>query len=175
MAINIDFSMYWEQLLWVVGLLIVAFIVKYSIKRGLFIKAGKKHLSKQDAFLLSKLATWTISILFLIGVIVIFGGDIKNLWVGVAGILGLVAIGFVAVWSLLSNIFAGIIILLLKNIRIGDNIEIPGENISGEIEYVTLFYVLIKDKEGDVFNIPNNIFIQKVIKKIHSKKSKTEK
>jgi small-conductance mechanosensitive channel len=45
-----------------------------------------------------------------------------------------------------------------------------GDNsVEGEIIEITLFQIEIKDKEGDIYHYPNNLFMQKPIKKFKDK------
>ncbi len=57
------------------------------------------------------------------------------------GFIGLTAIGFFAVWSILSNILAGII----------------------------LFFVTLTGDGGDEYNIPSNVLMRKIVKRIGTK------
>ena len=50
----------------------------------------------------------------------VWGFDPEKLWVVVTGFLGLVAIGFFAVWSLLSNTIAGLFLFLSDPFKIND-------------------------------------------------------
>lgn len=68
-----------------------------------------------------------------------------------AGVVGL-AVGFGA-QSLVKDYFTGIVLLMENQIRAGDVIEIGGR--TGAVETVTLRYVRIRDKDGNVHFVPN--------------------
>lgn len=67
---------------------------------------------------------------------------------GVAGI----AVGFAA-QSLVKDYFAGIIMLLENQIRVGDIVDIGGTG--GVVEQVTLRFVRLRDYDGNVIFVPN--------------------
>lgn len=92
-----------------------------------------------------------------------YGIPIGNFWTVISTILGLVAIGFVAVWSILSNISSTLLILLAKPFKIGDYIKVEGDFINGRINAVNVMFTTVVDNEGNVFRIPNNQFFQKTI------------
>ena len=73
-----------------------------------------------------------------------------------------------AQWSHLSNITSGIIIFFNHSVKLDDTIVILDEdyNIQGRISDIGLFFVRLKTKEGEEISLPNNVFLQKMIKRI---------
>ena len=63
----------------------------------------------------------------------IWGIDAKNLWISATSLVGIIAIGFFAVGSILSNIIAGFILVLMDAFRIGDKITVLPEAIEGRL------------------------------------------
>lgn len=72
---------------------------------------------------------------------------------GAAGVVGL-AIGFGA-QSLVKDYFTGFFLLLENQLTTGDVVEIGGK--SGFVEDVTLRYVRLRDYDGNVHFVPNNL------------------
>ena len=72
---------------------------------------------------------------------------------GAAGVVGL-AVGFGA-QSLIKDYFTGFFLLLENQIRQGDVVDAGGK--SGTVEEVTLRYVRLRDYDGIVHFIPNNL------------------
>ena len=77
----------------------------------------------------------------------------------------MVAIGFVAVWSVLSNISCTLMILLFRPFSIGDRLEFPGEDIRGEAIDLNFLYTTLETTDGYRMQVPNNLFFQKVLKR----------
>jgi small-conductance mechanosensitive channel len=72
---------------------------------------------------------------------------------GAAGVVGL-AIGFGA-QSLVKDYFTGFFILLENQLTTGDVVEIGGK--AGLVEDVTLRFVRLRDYDGNVHYVPNNL------------------
>jgi moderate conductance mechanosensitive channel len=72
---------------------------------------------------------------------------------GAAGVVGL-AIGFGA-QSLVKDYFTGFFLLLENQLTTGDVVEVGGK--SGLVEDVTLRFVRLRDYDGNVHYVPNNL------------------
>jgi len=92
-------------------------------------------------------------------------GLIDNFWTAMTTVVALVAIGFVAVWSVLSNISCSIMLLTTRMFRIGDRVELLPDAIAGRVVAITLLYTTLETEEGDELRVPNNIFFQRVVKR----------
>ncbi|MCF7929735.1 MAG: mechanosensitive ion channel family protein [Spirochaetales bacterium] len=100
----------------------------------------------------------------IVAIIMLWGVSLQNIWVSIAGLLGLVAIGFFAVWSILSNIFAGIVIFFTRPFQIEDTIELLPEGIKGKVKDINGFFTILVDEDGNTLNVPNNFIYQKIVK-----------
>lgn len=81
--------------------------------------------------------------------------------IAVAGtILGLVAIGFVAVWSVLSNFLCTFVLILFKPFCIGDEIEMVASGVKGKVVDLSLIFTTLETAPGQTVLIPNNTFFQ---------------
>ena len=72
---------------------------------------------------------------------------------GAAGVVGL-AVGFGA-QSLVKDYFTGFFILFEDQIRTGDVVQVAG--IGGSVEDITLRHVRLRDYDGNVHFVPNNL------------------
>lgn len=106
----------------------------------------------------------------------VWGVSPGNLWVFLTGFIGLVAIGFFAVWSLLSNLVAGVFLFLSDPFKVEDEVEVVGEEIAGRVLDIRPLFVVLgheggADKEGveqrahTVF-VPNSLFFQKAFRRL---------
>jgi small-conductance mechanosensitive channel len=92
-------------------------------------------------------------------------GIFHDFWAWFLGIIALIAIGFVAVWSILSNVLCTLLILIYKPFRVGENVEIPSDNMGGEVIDLNLFFTTLREDSGDLIQVPNNLFFQKPIRR----------
>ena len=95
----------------------------------------------------------------------VWGFDPATLWVAIAGFVGLVAIGFFAVWSLLSNIVAGVFLFLSDPFRINDEIEMPEVEIAGKVRDIRPLFVVLEETSGHTVYVPNNLLFQKIFRR----------
>jgi small-conductance mechanosensitive channel len=94
------------------------------------------------------------------------GYDLQGLWSTLVPMLSLVAIGFVAMWSILSHMLASILIVIFRPFEVGDRVEIIGdEQVLGEVTDLNPVYTTLRTTDGGTLQIPNNLFFQKVLKR----------
>ncbi|MGR5295182.1 mechanosensitive ion channel family protein [Vibrio mediterranei] len=100
-------------------------------------------------------------------------GDLSLFFSSVFAVLG---VALVAQWSMLSNITASFLIFFVFPYRVGDRIKVVDrdEDISGIIQDIRMFHVLIKHDNGNLITYPNSLMLQKsVIKLVPKKKPST--
>lgn len=93
-----------------------------------------------------------------------WGVNLDTVLTMIGGAMAMVAIGFVAVWSLLSNLLCAFVLTAFRPFRIGDEVEIVPENVKGRVVDLTLLYTSLRTPEGDFFRVPNNLFFQKIFR-----------
>lgn len=76
-------------------------------------------------------------------------------------ILGLVAIGFVAVWSVLSNFLCTFVLVAFKPFLVGDEVEFPLDNVKGRVIDLSMIFTTLEVGPGESVIVPNNTFFQK--------------
>lgn len=86
-----------------------------------------------------------------------------DLFTVLAGAFALIATGFVALWSSLSNILCTVLILVTRPFRIGDEISFPPDPIEGQVIDLSFFFTTLKMKDGRLVNVPNTTFFQRMM------------
>lgn len=81
----------------------------------------------------------------------------------IGGLLGLVAVGFVAVWSVVSNTLCTLLILMVRPFRVGDHLELPPDPIRGTVVDMNLFFTQLQTDDGRSVQVPNNLFFQRIL------------
>lgn len=95
----------------------------------------------------------------------LWGFQIGTILALLGSVLGLVAIGFVAVWSVLSNFLCTFVLVLFKPFSIGDEIELPADNVKGRVIDLSFIFTTLEIAPGESVMIPNNTYFQKVFKR----------
>lgn len=95
-----------------------------------------------------------------------WGFQIDTLLAVLGTILGLVAIGFVAVWSVLSNFLCAFVLVLFKPFAVGDEVElVGGEGVKGRVIDLSLLFTTLEVGPGETVLIPNNMFFQRIFRR----------
>jgi small-conductance mechanosensitive channel len=135
------------------------------VGRGLRFAADKMSFAPEDLTPLGKLMRWLVNGAATVLLLGVLGFNLGGLWAMMATVLGMIAIGFVAVWSVLSNVLCTFIILIYRPFEVGDEVELAAEPIQGKVADINLLYTTLHTTDGAWFQIPNNLFFQKVIKR----------
>jgi small-conductance mechanosensitive channel len=147
-----------------VGLL-VAYAVTIKIKGRLVGKfARKQEMGEKRTALISKMITLFIFFGLLVALAITWGVHVSGLYIFITSFFAMVAIGFFATWSVLSNITSSVLIFFLFPYEIGDDVRVIGEDIAGKIIDITLFHIILEDENKNVITIPANLAIQKSIR-----------
>ncbi len=95
----------------------------------------------------------------------LWGFPIGTLLAFFGTVLGLVAIGFVAVWSVLSNFLCTFVLVAFKPFAVGDELELPADSVKGRVVDLSMIYTTLECGTGETVLIPNNTFFQRIFKR----------
>lgn len=154
-----------ESLPLVLAIILATFLLNLVVGRSLAVLARRTRLTEMDVLPIRHVLRWTARVVAGILILSVFGFQIGGIWAMLSTILGLVAIGFVAVWSLISHTSATMLILFLRPFQVGDDLEFPGEAVKGRVVDLNFFFTTLVDHEGTFHQIPNNLFFQKTLKR----------
>ncbi|WP_422860303.1 mechanosensitive ion channel family protein [Flagellimonas sp. S174] len=153
------------QILITIVLLLVIFALNSLAKRAIrrFGKISAINMnSRKVIFYLSNLFFYGLA---LIAITLVWGVDLKEFSVFISSMLAIVGIGFVAQWSILSNLTASVILFFSHPLRLGDRIRVLDKDFdwTGEVEDISGFYLFMRTDDGRSITIPTNLVIQKGI------------
>lgn len=139
------------------------------------ITARYPDLPAEVALSARKLATFLISAAALLLVLETMGVSGAVLWTAFTGFAAVAAIAFFAAWSVLSNIFCAVLLLVTRPFRLYDHIELLDGNeargVGGQVVDMNLICVILREtrEDGATANlrVPNNLFFQRVVRRWH--------
>ncbi len=172
----IDPMSFKTELLLTVIMLAVIFTLSSLSKRAIR-KFGKTSAidmnSRKIIFYLSNLLYY---ILAFVGISLIWGVNLKDFSLFLSSVLAVLGIGFVAQWSLLSNLTASVILFFNHPLRLGDRIRVMDKDFdwSGKVEDISGFYLFMRTDDGRRITIPTNLVIQKGIEILKDEKPEIE-
>ncbi|MEQ6122330.1 mechanosensitive ion channel domain-containing protein [Reichenbachiella sp. MALMAid0571] len=153
------------------GVLVFYFITRFFITRFNKRYAVRNKIQKDRAILISKIINFILSLLFAVGIAIIWNFTFENFFVYLTSFFTILGIGLFAQWSILSNVTSALILFFYYPYRIGSKVKIiDGDNsITGIVRDITLFSVKIEDEDGHIISYPNNLAIQKPMASIEPK------
>jgi small-conductance mechanosensitive channel len=109
---------------------------------------------------------WTCAGLLILDV---WGFDVAGLWTFLVSTVAVIGVGFIAVWTMVSNVTASLFISLWRPFRLGETVELLPERLAGRVVDRNLMFTVLRETEGVILQIPNNMFFQKIFRVIESR------
>lgn len=121
--------------------------------------AGLPRLAFAPVRLMLRYSILAIALVLILG---LWGFELGTMLALLGTVLGLVAIGFVAVWSVLSNFLCTFVLVAFKPFSVGDEIDLPADKVKGRVIDLSLIFTTLQIAPGETVLVPNNIFFQRV-------------
>lgn len=151
--------------------IIVAFVCYFLLKRALLTLHKNTQITDGVFKTTKSISFWIISLLSILFVLQQLGVQVSSIISSLLAVSAMVAVGFIAVWSVLSNLLCSVLLIIFRPFQIGDEIEITepvgGNGLRGKVLKLNVMYTtLLENKDGieATTNVPNNIFFQKAIR-----------
>lgn len=156
------------NILWSVLVVIVIYISSKGFKRLLNRIGTTKNVPAKRLFYIEKVFEIMLAVTGMVILAFVWSVDIKGISVFASSLFAVIGVALFAQWSILSNVTASIIIFFTFPARIGDRIRIidGDDSIEGTIREIALFQVELEDAEGNTLLYPNNLLMQKPVKKL---------
>ncbi len=154
-----------EKLLMVL-IAVVAFWVLRRTADKLIQKLGKEKLLLPQRVAYVRRFVFLIQLFVLVlMLILIIGIGYTEVSVFVSSVFTVIGVALFAQWSMLSNLTASLIIFFAFPYRVGDHVKVvdKDEDITGVIEEIASFHVLIRRDCGDLVTYPNSLILQKPV------------
>lgn len=167
-----------QSVIFIVIILILAKLILSLAKKGIKKLESKNSISAPIVTLLNLTLRWVVFILTGLLVLSQLGFSMQSIWTMLSAILAMVAVGFVALWSILSNVLCTFLLLIFQPFKIGDEIEIleptATKGLRGKVKNLNMMYTVLEEKVPNQrtireIRIPNNMFFQKSIRTYRGK------
>ncbi|MFG1498045.1 mechanosensitive ion channel domain-containing protein [Saccharospirillum sp. HFRX-1] len=157
--------MEWQLLLALAVLALAFFLTQGLLKYFLTLFVDSKDVSIQRKALIRKTLQFFHVLAYAFAGGLVFGVGYGQFVLFLSSFFAVLGVALFAQWSILSNVTASIIIFFQFPFRIGDEIKIvfKDEDLSGVIEEITPFHVLIRRQQGDLLTYPNSLLLQTAV------------
>jgi len=170
-----DLSALGGRFIGVAAIILVCLLLYLATRRFLAFLAGRQYISEPLYTVTRNLLRWSVVILAALFALQQFGVKISSIISSLLTITAMIAIGFIAVWSVFSNFLCSFLLLVFSPFRIGDQVEIlepvGGEGLRGQVVDFNIMYTTLLETAAEagedpaVIRIPNNVFFQKAVKR----------
>mgnify|MGYP005838884181 CR=1 FL=1 len=156
-------------------LIFVAGFMAFLVLRQGLERLVRRGVISQPFFHVSKnIIRWLLIITVMAASFQQLGVKVTNIVTTLLTVAGMIAIGFIAVWSVLSNILCSMLLVMFRNFDMGDDVElmepVGGSGLKGKVVgFNIMFTTLAEDGDnveaGMLTQIPNNLFFQKTLRR----------
>lgn len=151
--------------LFVLLVLLLAWTARRLLRGVVRRVCARYQLSEKMMAVPLRVAGATINVAALFAILQLFGVSGAVLWTAFTGFAAVGAVAFFAAWSVLSNLFCTLLIVVLRPFRLHDRIEVlengekPG--LKGDVVDINMVYTTLLEEGGTTLQVPNNLFFQR--------------
>lgn len=145
----------------IVAALLVLFIGTGFVRRVRNRLGRKRPQNIKEINVVANMVNGLFAVVVILLLLQALNVPLGNVWTAVSAVFALVAIGFFAVWSILSHMTAAIVIFFQRPFRTGEYLQFADESYTGRVQKTGLFFTTIEDDDGGFSQIPNNLLFQR--------------
>ena len=148
----------------VIGAAIVIPLLRRLLQAWLRRLEGPLRLSYGSAATIARAVSGTLWLIAALLVLDTWGVSVGGVWTLLVSAAALIGVGFLATWTMVSNVTASLFIAIWRPFHLGDTVEILPEKLAGRVVDRNLMFVVLREDDGAALQIPNNLFFQKVFR-----------
>ena len=137
------------------------------VRKVLLQVQAKRHISYETMILLTRLTTVALWVTTGILLLSFWGISVTGLWTLIVSVSAVIGVGFLAVWTMVSNITANFFITIWHPFPMGATVEMLPENLKGRVIDRNMMFTILREESGSALFIPNNLFFQKMFRVSH--------
>jgi small-conductance mechanosensitive channel len=157
-----------------IGATILAVLMNRVLRRWLQSAETRLRLPDRTARTVMRVASLLLWLITLIVILDIWGVGVGGVWTVLVSAVTVIGVGFLATWTMVSNVTASLFLTLWRPFRPGDVIEILPEKTRGRLIDRNLMFTVLREDDGGILQIPNNMFFQKMFRVIDSGERPTQ-
>ncbi|GEA59243.1 mechanosensitive ion channel family protein [Vibrio comitans] len=129
--------------------------------------AYKKSVSETRSAFIVRCVNMSSGVILFATFLIVSGIGYGNFAIFISSVFTVIGVGFIAQWSILSNVTASFLIFFVFPYRIGDYIVVAdGDGIEGTLLEIKIFHTLIRHPNGNIITYPNTLLLQKCVTKV---------
>lgn len=163
----------WLETLTTIALVLLVLLAAWIARRlvrGVATRVRERYqLSPKMMAVPLRVVGTAINVAALFAILQLLGVSGAVLWTAFTGFAAVGAVAFFAAWSVLSNLFCTLLIVVTRPFRMHDRIEVlengekPG--LKGEVVDINMVYTTLLEDGGTMLQVPNNLFFQRTTRR----------
>jgi small-conductance mechanosensitive channel len=143
----------------------IVIVVLNRVLRRLVRGAGARiHLPYETVLMVTRFVSGSLWLVAGLLILNLWGVGISGVWTLLASGIAVIGVGFLAVWTIISNVTANLFITIWRPFHLGQSVEILPENLKGRVIDRNMMFTMLRDDDGSILQIPNNMFFQKMFR-----------
>jgi small-conductance mechanosensitive channel len=143
---------------------LVIFVLKRALNSWLNIVQTRFQLSPATISTIIRVVTSTFWLVVVLLILDARGIGLAGFWGLLVSAITVVGVGFLATWAIVSNFTASFFLTIWRPFRLGDTVVLLPENTAGRVTDRNLMFTVLREQDGSLVNIPNNLFFQKIFR-----------
>lgn len=141
-------------------------VLFFALRSRMLVISRVTHLPEFAFRPIRRLIRYLILAVGLVLLLGVWGYQINGIMAVLGTVFGLVAIGFVATWSLLSNFLCTFVLIIFRPFSVGDELEfLGGDTIKGRVVDLSMLFTTLEVAPNEMVLIPNNTFFQRFFRR----------
>jgi small-conductance mechanosensitive channel len=148
----------------IIATLIAVMVLNRLVRKWVRRLEARVHLPYETVLSITRIVSGSLWLVTAMLVLNLWGIGVSGLWTLLASVIAVIGVGFLAVWTMVSNVTASFFITLWRPFRLGQTVEILPENLKGRVIDRNMMFTVLRDENGNMLHLPNNLFFQKVFR-----------
>ncbi|UZH55688.1 mechanosensitive ion channel [Salinimicrobium tongyeongense] len=154
-----------NQIITTAAILLVLWILQFIMKKAAHRVGHRSEIHITRTRLMFKYINILVTIIAIFLLSLTWGYNAQEIALIFSSLFAIIGVAMFAIWSILSNITAGIILFFSFPYKIGSRIKIHDKDMPVEavIEDIKAFHLHLRTLEGELITYPNNLILQKAV------------
>ncbi len=154
-----------NQIITTITILLGLWILQFIMKKAAHRVGHRSEIHITRTRLMFKYINILVTIIAIFLLSLTWGYNAQEIALIFSSLFAIIGVAMFAIWSILSNITAGIILFFSFPYKIGSRIKIHDKDLPIEaiIEDIKAFHLHLRTLEGELITYPNNLILQKAV------------
>lgn len=153
------------QIISTIAIILALWILQLIMKKAAHRVGHRSEIHITRTRLMFKYINILVTIIAIFLLSLTWGYNAQEIALIFSSLFAIIGVAMFAIWSILSNITAGIILFFSFPYKIGSRIKIHDKDLPIEaiIEDIKAFHLHLRTLDGELITYPNNLILQKAV------------